>query len=124
MNPLTLIRDLVYQRRFTESLRLLYLHPDKKIGLSYLLNHSTEPSAIRKHTPIYAIDPVERFLPMRQFNMHSMLNFWPSDHDGSTNLSLSGPAYGFGSGYGNGKGGGIGDGADSFIRHGSRIPNI
>jgi len=42
MNPLTIVRDLVYQARYTESLRLIYSSPDEvyHIARSYIKNHS------------------------------------------------------------------------------------
>jgi len=46
MNPLTLIRDLVYQRRFTESLKLSLTCKD--IGLPYIKTHSGELNPSRK----------------------------------------------------------------------------
>jgi len=46
MNPLTEIRDLVYQRRFTESLKLSLTC--KPIGLPYIKGHSGKLSPIRK----------------------------------------------------------------------------
>jgi len=46
MNPLTLIRDLVYQRRFTESLRLTLFC--RHIGLPYIKTHSGKLNPSRK----------------------------------------------------------------------------
>ncbi|MDH5523116.1 MAG: hypothetical protein OEY01_03845 [Desulfobulbaceae bacterium] len=40
MNTLTLIRDLVYQKRFTESFRLVCNPARESIGLSYIKTHS------------------------------------------------------------------------------------
>jgi len=40
MNSLTLIRDLVYQERFTEALRVVYNQASKEIGLFYVKAHS------------------------------------------------------------------------------------
>jgi len=42
LNNLTLLRDLVYQSRYTESYRLLYSSPDKKVLKQYIRGHSDQ----------------------------------------------------------------------------------
>jgi len=46
MNTLTVTRDLVYQKRFTESFRLILFC--KSIGLPYIKGHSGNLNPIRK----------------------------------------------------------------------------
>jgi len=46
MNPLTEIRDLVYQQRFTESLRLIL--SCREVGLPYIRTHSGKVNPNRK----------------------------------------------------------------------------
>jgi len=47
-NSLTTIRDLVYQSRYTESIRHIKNMPYKEIGLPYIKNHSGNLNSIRK----------------------------------------------------------------------------
>jgi len=49
MNPLTTIRDLTYQNRFTESIRFIYTSsPDRVILIEYIKIHSNDLKALRK----------------------------------------------------------------------------
>jgi len=49
-NPLTTIRDLVYQQRYSEAIRLTqsYPKPIKQIALPYIKTHTGNPNLTRK----------------------------------------------------------------------------
>lgn len=49
MNSLTTIRDLVYQGRFTEALRIALNNSDDYIGISYTNQHSKSIKSYRKN---------------------------------------------------------------------------
>jgi len=108
MNSLTIIRDLVYQGRFTESLSIINLGNFPEIGLSYIKNHSGVLIPSRRTRWLDSCWGIGGDYN-KDYGYHSGLSF-------NTNYG-DGYGYGWGHGYGFGNGYGWSYGSGHSCNH-------
>jgi len=116
MNPLTEIRDLVYQKRFTEAFRLTYSSPYKVLALSYLHTHTkTSPKLLRTTSFYLYFDSL--FSVVLSYEYGNGWYYYVDDHS----INLFYYRWGYGWEYGNG---GCGDGFTEYEQSSTNITRL
>jgi len=124
MNPLTEIRDLVYQSRFTESFRLIL--SCREVGLPYIRTHSWKLKPIRKTLWLddgYGLGDEGWGWGSGNGYGNSLGNGWGYGFNTGNGWGYDyGDGLGYGSGWGDGSGWGLGYGSGDGWSGGSGRP--